>query len=224
MRHFLASAVLFLSATSAQAVSVTVEAFVSFDFTATASDEFGAATTPSIGTSGGIFAETSESLSVLNTFTSLGDSDSLRLENTSTTDIIGVSWTLVGFATVVVDIAPDTIVDPTNVEVTSFAGATDDLSEAAFAAVIESYTCSASDLADPAISCDGVSGFSTSDFFETGFLTLDPGDVFIVGVETAPLVIVSTEIAPVPLPAGGALLLGGLLGLSTLRVRRLWRS
>lgn len=218
MKNLILPLFLGLCATPAHAVSVSVEASARFEFFAQSFGPSGEVKTPSTGTEGGFFAQTFETRNTLNLFESLGDSDTIRLENTSATDRITFDWIVLRKVAVTVDIPPDTVVAPTEFEVTSFAGSS--LTTSAFAAVVGSYECSASDLADPAISCDGVSGFDEAALVKFDSLTLGPGDVFEVSIETAPLIIVSTALTPVPVPGAGFLLLGGLAGLGVARKMR----
>ena len=166
-----------------------------------------------------------ERFGVLNTFEALGTSDSLTLTNTSTTDVVDVDWLVDGFARISAHIPGSAVFDPTFFELASFGGVTGDVSSGAFSSARGNYACSAADLADPAISCDGVNDFQESFFGDSGSFRLLPGESFFVEVETAPLLIVNTDVPTnVPLPAGAVMLLSGLFGFGLLGRRRLSRT
>lgn len=220
MKKFLTTAFFSLFVTPVCALNISFGADSFFSYEAVSSNEFGE-TVPSFAATGGIFAGSIGFRDdVLNTFEAIGDSDSLTLTNTSTTDFVFVEWIANGFADISGIIPSETVFDPTFFELTSFAGVTGDISFGSFSAIMGNYACSAADLADPIIFCDGVSDGQSSFFNESGSFLLGPGESFFVEVETAPLLIVSTD-APsiVPLPAGGVLLLSGLLGIGLLHRR-----
>jgi len=221
MKKLLTGAFLSLCMTPAYAANIEFEAFASFSYQAFAFDAFGNEVAPSFDETGGISAFSQGTRNdVLNTFESIGDSDSLTLTNTSATDVVDG-----GVAEIFLEILPDTVVAPTFYEVTSFSGLTNDITVSAFAFARGNYTCSAAELADPGIACNGVFDGQTSTFDETGFFQLAPGESLSVGIETAPLLIVNTQVPNVvPLPAGGLLMLSGLFGLGLLRRRKLRQS
>ncbi len=221
MKKYLNAAFFSLCVTPVYAVDITFDAGSFFSYEAVAFDEFGSATAPSFAATGGISASSSGTRDgVLNTFEAIGDSDSLTLTNTSTTDFVFVNWSANGFAEIYGSIPSGIVVEPTFFELTSFGGVTGDISFGAFSVSMGNYACSATDLADPTTFCDGVFDVQSSFFDQSGFFELAPGQSFFVGVETAPLLIVSTELPSiVPLPAGSVLLLSGLLGFGLLHLR-----
>ncbi|MEO9896760.1 MAG: VPLPA-CTERM sorting domain-containing protein [Paracoccaceae bacterium] len=223
MKNFLTTAVFCLCVTPVYAIDIDFRVNAGFSYDAIAFDQTSARVAPSFAETGRVLTGAVDGrFDVLNTFESIVNTNNLTLTNTSTTDRVQVDWIVDGFAEISGSIQPDTVVDPTVFDLTSFGGVTGDIMRGAFASVRGNYACSAADLADPTISCDGFSDTQISHFSFFGFFELGPGESFSVQVEAAPLLKVTTDIpSSVPLPAGGVMLLSGLLGFGFLGRRRL---
>ena len=90
----------------------------------------------------------------------------------------------------------------------------------AFASTNGTYNCSIIKDSDPNFNCYGFSDGQYNDGYDSGVFYLDAGESRSFTLTANAFAFLESDIASVPVPAGGMMLLGGLAGLAGLRKRK----